>query len=408
MSSTTTTHRPSVTSIGPVEVSVTQWGEGRPFVLLHGGAGPQSLQGFAELLADAGQSRVIVPTHPGFGGTSRPEALSTVRELAVLYVALLDDLGLTDVTVVGNSIGGWIAAEMALTGSARIARVVVVNGTGIDVPGHPVADISSLTLGEVMQLSYHAPDAFRIDLSTLPAAAKQIAASNRATLAVYSGSTSTDPTLFARLAKVDLATLVVWGDSDQIVDVEYGRTYAAAIPEAQFEVLTETGHLPQIESPQKLIAVLDRFVAETAAWSHSYTAETSVAPPAIWATFRDLYTGTKLTERGDTIEIHGRFAAGTRMTAVPFESDIVIECVFIEVVEDTSLVFRSEFNGLMITSHFTLVLLPDGGTRITHVSTIEGPRAEKLGPVIGPRITEDHPDAMNDVIVAATARQAIR
>ncbi len=348
---------------------------------------------------------MIVPTHPGFGGTPRPEALSTVRGLAALYVALLDDLGLTDVTIVGNSIGGWIASEMALIGSARIARVVLVNATGVDVPGHPVADVFSLTLDEVMQLSYHAPDAFRVDLSTLPPAAQQVAASNRAALAVYGGPASTDPTLLARLAKADLATMVVWGDSDQIVDLEYGRAYAAAIPEARFEVLPETGHLPQIESPHQLIAVLDSFVAASPAWSHSYTATTSVAPPAIWATLRDLYTGTKLTEHGDTIQIHGPFAAGTRMTAVPFESDIVIECVFIEVVEDTSLVFRSEFNGLMITSHFTLVPLPDGGTRITHDFTIEGPRAEKLGPVIGPRITEDHPDAMNDVIVAATARK---
>lgn len=106
---------------------------------------------------------MIVPTHPGFGGTPRPEALSTVRGLAALYVALLDDLGLTDVTIVGNSIGGWIASEMALIGSARIARVVLVNATGVDVPGHPVADVFSLTLDEVMQLSYHAPDAFRVD-----------------------------------------------------------------------------------------------------------------------------------------------------------------------------------------------------------------------------------------------------
>src|SRR5580704_19306228 len=100
----------SVDGIGdvPVTVTVTERGQGRPFLLLHGGAGPQSVEGFAELLA--AQGRVIVPTHPGFGGTARPEGLDSMRSLARVYAGLLDELGLRGVTVVGNSIGGRIGA----------------------------------------------------------------------------------------------------------------------------------------------------------------------------------------------------------------------------------------------------------------------------------------------------------
>src|SRR4051812_22285383 len=94
---------------GPVEVSVTDRGHGRPFLLLHGGGGPQTVAGFGELLA--GAHRVISPVHPGFGGTVRPDGFTSVAGLAELYAALLAELDLTDVTVVGNSIGGWIAAE---------------------------------------------------------------------------------------------------------------------------------------------------------------------------------------------------------------------------------------------------------------------------------------------------------
>ena len=100
--------------VGPVEVMVEERGAGQPFLVLHGGAGPQSVAGFAQLLAEEGNCLVITPTHPGFGGTSRPDELNTVAKLAALYVNLLDDLRLEDVTVIGNSVGGWIAAEMAL------------------------------------------------------------------------------------------------------------------------------------------------------------------------------------------------------------------------------------------------------------------------------------------------------
>src|SRR5262245_31959618 len=132
-------------SIGRVEVSVDDRGAGPAYLLLHGGAGPRSVADFADRLADSRSARVFVPTHPGFGGTERPATLRTVRDLAAVYVALLDRLELTDVTVVGNSVGGWIAAEMAVSGSPRIERMVIVDGVGIEVPGHPVVDFFALT-----------------------------------------------------------------------------------------------------------------------------------------------------------------------------------------------------------------------------------------------------------------------
>lgn len=162
---TIATHAMTVDDIGPVQVTITERGAGRPFLLLHGGAGPQSVAGFADLLAEAESARVITPTHPGFGATPRPETLATVRGLAALYTALLDEVDLRDVTVIGNSIGGWITAEMALLGSTRISSVVLVDAMGIDVADHPVVDFFALTLDQVTELSYHDPDSFRIDPS---------------------------------------------------------------------------------------------------------------------------------------------------------------------------------------------------------------------------------------------------
>jgi pimeloyl-ACP methyl ester carboxylesterase len=247
----------NVAGIGPVELTCEAQGEGQPFLVLHGGAGPQSVAAFAQLLAEQGSCRVLTPTHPGFGGTPRPDGLHTAAGLATLYRDLLDDLGLEDVTVIGNSVGGWIAAEMALLHSPRIRRIVLLDAVGIEVEGHPVADVSGLAVPEIQALSFHDPAPFRVDPATVPEAQKAIMAANGAALAVYAGSAAmADPTLLDRLSGLDLPTLVLWGESDQIVVPAYGQAYAHAIPGARFEVLPATGHMPQMETPDRVLQAI--------------------------------------------------------------------------------------------------------------------------------------------------------
>ena len=249
---------------GPLGVTIDDRGQGRPFLLLHGGGGPQTVAGFAELLATKEPARVITPTHPGFGGTPRPGALAGMAGLAALYRELLDRLGLDGVTVIGNSIGGWIAAELALLGTPRISGIVLVDAVGIEVEGHPVIDIFPLSLDELARLSYHDPASFRIDPAAMTEAQRAGMAANRAALQVYGGPRMTDPSLRGRLAATACPVLVVWGEADRIADPGYGRAYADAIPGARFELLTETGHLPQLETPEKLLRVVWDF-AETPA-----------------------------------------------------------------------------------------------------------------------------------------------
>jgi pimeloyl-ACP methyl ester carboxylesterase len=255
----------TVEGIGPVPVTVTERGGGRPFLLLHGGAGPQSVDGFADLLA--AQGRVIVPVHPGFGGTPRPEGLDSIRLLGRVYTRLLDELGLTGVTVVGNSIGGWIAAEIALLGSPRVSGVVLVDAAGLAIEDYPAPDFFSLSMDQVAELSYYRPDAFRLDLDHMPEAAKALMAGNRAALAVYGGPTMADPGLLDRLPDITVPVLAVWGEADRMIPVEHGRAYAKAIPGARFLLIAEAGHLPQLETPDRLLAAVRDF-AETTAPGH--------------------------------------------------------------------------------------------------------------------------------------------
>lgn len=257
----TTYHR----AVAGVPVTVTEQGDGRPYLLLHGGGGPQTVEGFAGLLAGR-QGRVLTPVHPGFGGTPRPDALTTIAGLAELYDDLLGELDLRDVIVVGNSIGGWIGAELALRGSDRISGLVAVDAVGIVVDGHRVADIFPLGPDELARLSFHDPAAFALDPAAMTQAQRDIMAANREALRVYGGEPSmTDPTLRGRLGRITVPTLVVWGESDRVVDPDYGRAYAAAIPGARFELLPGTGHLPQIETPDALLKAIGDFAGSHAA-----------------------------------------------------------------------------------------------------------------------------------------------
>jgi pimeloyl-ACP methyl ester carboxylesterase len=263
MNSATTQSTYTITRPGsatPVELTIDEVGTGHPFLLLHGGAGPASFVPFASHLAGHRPARALVPTHPGFNGTLRPADVADVRALADLYVALLDQLDLRDVTVVGNSIGGWVAAEIALLASPRVSSVVIMNAVGIAVPDHPVADFFALSLDELTDLSYHDPSRFRLDPATITEPQKAIMGANRQAIAVYAGQNMTDPTLAGRLANVTVPTLVLWGQSDGIVDPDYGQAYAAAISGARHQPLQQAGHLPQIETPAPALAAIWDFV----------------------------------------------------------------------------------------------------------------------------------------------------
>ncbi|KAA9159348.1 alpha/beta hydrolase [Amycolatopsis acidicola] len=233
-----------------VQGGEVQGSEGKTFLLLHGGGGSKTVAMFANLLARQ-PAKVVTPVHPGFDGTARPSWLNDVPTLARLYARLLETLDLQDVAVIGNSIGGWIAAELAALGSARISSLTLANAVGIEVPGHPIADTFGLTPAELAQLSFH-------DASKFPTPPENTA--NKEVLELYAGPHEmADPSLEARLAKITCPTLVAWGESDQVVDADYGRAYAKAIPGAEFRLLPGSGHLPQIETPTEFRDVLWEF-----------------------------------------------------------------------------------------------------------------------------------------------------
>jgi len=248
----TETHALQVDSVGLVEVTVQDRDRTRPFLLLHGGGGVMTMAGFADLLAERTHSRVLLPTHPGFGGTLKPDGLTSVTELARTHVTMLEQLDLTDVTVIGNSFGGWLAAEIALQQSPRVSGAVIIDGIGIEVQGHPMTDVSGLSPAEIRSYSFH--DAERAPAATGTGGTGP--SPDVRALIGYTGPAMSDPALAGRLGGITIPVHVLWGESDRIVDPEYGRAYAAAIPLSTFTLLPRTGHLPQVETPEELLGAL--------------------------------------------------------------------------------------------------------------------------------------------------------
>jgi pimeloyl-ACP methyl ester carboxylesterase len=206
-------------------------------------------------------AHVLVPTHPGFSGGPRPEWFDSIDDLAFAYLDLLERLDLRDVLVIGSSMGGWIASAMALRDTTRLlSGLVLVDAGGIQVEGHPIADVSTLTPDQLSALSFHNPAAFRVDPATVSPEQVEARAANFRALYVYDqGQGMGDPKLRRRLRRVRISALVVWGESDGVVDPEYGRAYAQAFPDARFQLIPEAGHLPQIEQPERLLTLVWEF-----------------------------------------------------------------------------------------------------------------------------------------------------
>src|SRR3954463_11808759 len=99
-------------------------------IVLHGGGGVQTVKNIADHLSPS--MDVLLPTHPGWDGTARPDSIADVGDLAQHYLDLLAERDLSDVLVIGSSLGGWTAAEMAARDGSRIGRIVLIDAVGID------------------------------------------------------------------------------------------------------------------------------------------------------------------------------------------------------------------------------------------------------------------------------------
>jgi len=245
-----------------IDLQVVRRGAGAPLLLLHGGDGSQGHLPFLQRLAE--RFDVIAPTHPGFAGSPVPEHFDALEDLVYLYLDLLDVLDVRDVVLAGFSMGGWVAAELAVRNTTRLAQLLLVDAVGIkpgDRDTRDIADIFGLPAPAVAKLLFHdlskAPD-----LSTMTDAQVTVLAADRIAHALYTWDPYMhNPKLRYWLHRITVPTLLIWGASDGVVPVTYAEAYRAMIPGAQLVVIPEAGHLPHVEQPELLLQHVLSFAA---------------------------------------------------------------------------------------------------------------------------------------------------
>ena len=245
-----------------IELEVQRDGSGAPILLLHGMRSFTPAARFISLLAAHGS--VVAPSLPGFGDTRRPADFDTVYDLVHLVRALLDTLPEGPVTLVGLSFGGWLAAEVAASGHARLSKLVLVDPVGIKISDRQTADILDVFNRHpdaVRAAAFHDPDRFAPDFDAMDDADIIRYARDRDALCLYGWHPYLyNPQLSRWLPRIAVPTLVAWGESDGIVTPTYGRAFAGMIAGSRFEVLRKAGHHPEVEQPEALAGLIGSFL----------------------------------------------------------------------------------------------------------------------------------------------------
>lgn len=253
---------------GQFRIVVQEGGVGTPLIFLHG-LGATSWDPF--LAGLAASHRVIAPSLPGSsGGSTGLEHLLDHHDLFFLYQELLDallgELDVESVTLVGHSFGGWLAAELAAAEPARVSSLVLIAPLGLWNDADPVADFFALLPAELAAAAFHDashPLALAMqDMGESEAEKKVVmlrrARDNRAVARFI--WPIPDKGLSKRIQRVRAKTLLVWGESDGIVPPRYAEDFAGRIAGSRVEMIAAAGHLPQVEQPEATLTVVRAFL----------------------------------------------------------------------------------------------------------------------------------------------------
>jgi pimeloyl-ACP methyl ester carboxylesterase len=271
------------TIINGSRINFVELGEGPPVLFVHGlsGSWPNWLE---QLPVFARTHRVIAVDLPGFGHSPMPPETITISGYARTLDALLGALDLDAAAVVGNSMGGFVAAELAINFPARVERLVLVSAAGLSTYNHRGATraLPGLRRAERVIGAYagwiaaHSETVARRPAlrnatlrliashpSQLPAAlaAEQIRGAGKPGF-TQALQANLDYDFRHRLGEIACPTLIVWGDNDRVITARDADRFAELIPGSRKVVFADTGHVAMLERPAAFNALLDEFLSE--------------------------------------------------------------------------------------------------------------------------------------------------
>ena len=250
-------------SVGETQVEMFSGGSGPSLLFLHGAGGNSGWQAYHEELSKT--HTVYVPSQPGFNGTERPDWLYTITDLAHFNQEMVQDLGLDQYILMGSSMGGWVAAEMAAMGAVGLKGLILVDAAGIKPDEGEIAEIFMVSSDTRLQQRFYdssqVPNYDHYSRELTPE--EQVVDHGNREMAsrlcwrpyLY------NPSLPYYLRKTATPTLIVWGRQDAIIPLECGRLFEKALPNSSLKIIDDCGHSPAIEKPQEFLAAVDLFLS---------------------------------------------------------------------------------------------------------------------------------------------------
>jgi pimeloyl-ACP methyl ester carboxylesterase len=264
-------------------VNVIEIGEGPPLLFVHGHAG--CWQNWLENIPYFAQTRrVIIPDLPGFGWSPMPAGEVSITNYAGILNSICDQLGIDAAAVVGNSMGGFVGAEMAIRFPQRVERLGLIAAAGLTrhymrIPISVMANPRGG--GEILFRLLAAPYGRarkmarrrrlrKLSLFMVVRHPERISPPIAAYLIAGSGKPGAAPASIAlatydfrdRLGEIACPTLVLWGEDDFVIAAGAADRYERMIPNSRKVVLADTGHVPMVERPAQFNATLEDFLAE--------------------------------------------------------------------------------------------------------------------------------------------------
>jgi len=240
-------------------------GSGEPALFLHGASGVAGWIPAFQSLSDSYD--LMVPDHPTYGLSDEPDWLDNMDDLAMFYLDFLDQMDLDCVHLIGNSLGGWLALEIAVRSCTRIKSLTLVGAAGIRIKGKPIADIFMLDPDDLVREIFvdqtYADNILGLELTEVQTG---IQIRNRvATARLGCQPRLFNPSLRKWLHRITVPKHVIWGDTDKIVDPAYAAEFGKVIAGSQVTMIENAGHLPHVEKAEPFVAAVNDFINSKAA-----------------------------------------------------------------------------------------------------------------------------------------------
>jgi len=244
-------------------VQVFTGGSGPALLFLHGAGGNPGWTPYLQKLAET--RTVYAPSHPGFNGTPRPSWVFTITDVAHFTLELVEALKLKEYVLMGSSMGGWMAAEIAAMCPPGLKALGLIDAVGIKPEQGEIAEIFMVSAPTRLKQRFYDPAQVpNYEQLTQPPTPEQqqVDYSNREMASRLCWRPyMNNPSLPHYLRKVKVPTLIVWGKQDAIAPVECAHLYQRAIPHAKLAIIDHCGHSPAVEKPQEFHQAVTEFLA---------------------------------------------------------------------------------------------------------------------------------------------------